>query len=145
MISTIVWRTSRVLDEVALARIDSEIAEHAPHWGALSQDKLEQAIDRGLDRDDPDAVRRVRNTVRGRDFTVGHRDDATGTASVHGRLSITDAVLLKQRIALMITAVCDDDPRTLGQRRADAVGGDRRRSGSSDVPLRPPDLCGQGR
>ena len=59
--------------------------------------------------------------VRGRDFTIGHRDDSTGTASVYGRLTITDAVLLDQRIAVLIASVCDDDPRTLGQRRADAV------------------------
>ena len=121
MISTIVWRTGQVLDAVALAGIDSEIAEHAPGWGPLSHYTLEQAIDVWIERYDPDAVRRVRNTVRGRDFTIGHRDDSTGTASVYGRLTITDAVLLDQRIAVLIASVCDDDPRTLGQRRADAV------------------------
>ena len=112
MISTIVWRTGQVLDAVALAGIDSEIAEHAPGWGPLSHYTLEQAIDVWIERYDPDAVRRVRNTVRGRDFTIGHRDDSTGTASVYGRLTITDAVLLDQRIAVLIASVCDDDPRT---------------------------------
>ncbi|MGB7505338.1 MAG: DUF222 domain-containing protein, partial [Mycobacterium sp.] len=122
MISTIVFRTALVRDAVALAHIDSEIAEHAAHWGALSQHKLEQAIDFWVDRHDPDAVRRLRNSARARSFTIGDRDDTTGTASVHGRLSATDAVLLDQRITDMIASVCDDDPRTLGQRRSDAVG-----------------------
>ena len=122
MVSTIVSRTCLVLDEVALARIDSEIAERASAWGPLSQYKLEQSIDFWVDRYDPDAVRRLRNSVRGRDFVVGHRDDATGTTSVYGRLSIADGVLLEQRIAAMIGSVCEDDPRTLGQRRADSVG-----------------------
>lgn len=122
MVSTIVFRTALVRDEVALAHIDSELADNAAGWGPLSQHKLEQAVDFWVDRHDPDAVRRLRNSVRVRDFTVGDRDDATGTASVHGRLTATDAVLLERRITDMIASVCDDDPRTLGQRRSDAVG-----------------------
>ena len=122
MIATISWRTYLVCDPAALARIDTEIAEHAPAWGPLSQYKLEKAIDFWVERHDPDAVRRVRNGVRGRDFVIGDRDDATGTTSVHGRLTSTDAALLEQRLAAMIATVCDDDPRTLAQRRADALG-----------------------
>ncbi|WP_460688172.1 DUF222 domain-containing protein, partial [Mycolicibacterium hippocampi] len=93
MIATISWRTYLVCDPAALARIDTEIAEHAPAWGRLSQYKLEKAIDFWVERHDPDAVRRVRNGVRGRDFVIGDRDDATGTTSVHGRLTSTDAAL----------------------------------------------------
>ena len=122
MIATICWRTYLVCDPVALARIDTEIAENAPAWGRLSQYKLEKAIDFWVERHDPDAVRRVRNGVRGRDFVIGDRDDATGTTSVHGRLTSTDAALLDQRLTAMIATVCDDDPRTLAQRRADALG-----------------------
>lgn len=122
MISMIMARTYLVLDEVALAHIDSEIAERAAGWGPLSQFKLQQSIDLCVDRYDPDAVRRVRNAVRTRDFTVGQRDDATGTTSVFGRLSSTDAALLEHRITSVIASVCEDDPRTLAQRRADAVG-----------------------
>lgn len=122
MISTIAWRTHLVCDPVALARIDTAIADRAPAWGPLSQNKLEKAIDFWVERDDPDAVRRVRNAVRGRDFVIGDRDDATGTVSVHGRLSASDAALLERRLSAMLATVCDDDPRTLAQRRADIVG-----------------------
>jgi hypothetical protein len=34
----------------------------------------------------------------------------------------TDAAVLKRRIAQMVQGVCDNDPRTAGQRRSDAVG-----------------------
>jgi len=122
MIATIGWRTALVVGEHALAQLDTEIADRAHAWGVLSQHKLEQAIDFWVERYDPDAVRRVRNALRGRDFTIGNRDDATGTTNVFGRLSSTDAALLGERLTAMIASVCDDDPRTLAQRRADSIG-----------------------
>ncbi|MDZ4270045.1 MAG: DUF222 domain-containing protein [Mycobacterium sp.] len=122
MIATIGWRTALVVGEHALAQLDTEIADRAHAWGALSQHKLEQAIDFWVERYDPDAVRRARNALRGRDFTIGQRDDATGTTNVFGRLSSTDAALLDERLTTMVASVCDDDPRTLAQRRADSIG-----------------------
>jgi Domain of unknown function (DUF222) len=91
-------------------------------WGPLSQYKLELAIDAAIQRHDPGAVRRARNPARGRDFTVGDPTDATGTTSVWGRLSTPDAALLHQAVAALANSVCDDDPRTRAQRRADALG-----------------------
>lgn len=122
MISTLAWRTALVVDEDALARLDAALAERAAEWGVLSRYKLEQAIDIWVDRFDPDAVRRTRNRLRDRSFTVGDRDDAQGTTSVYGRLNNADAALLEQRLTAMTTGVCDDDPRTLAQRRADSIG-----------------------
>ncbi|VEG51471.1 protein of uncharacterised function DUF222 [Mycolicibacterium aurum] len=122
MITTIAWRTFLV-KQSALSAIDSEIADRAPSWGQLSDKKLESAIDVWIDRHDPDAVRRTRNAMRGRYFSVGDRNDAaTGTTSVHGRLSNTDAALVHERLAVMIAGPCPDDPRTMDQRRGDAVG-----------------------
>ena len=122
MVATLAWRTALVVDEEALARLDSALAERAAEWGALSRYKLEQAIDIWIDRFDPDAVRRTRNRLRDRSFTIGDRDDAHGTTSVYGRLNNADAALLEQRLTAMITGVCADDPRTLAQRRADSIG-----------------------
>ena len=113
MISTIAWRTLLV-KQPALAHIDHEIAIRAPGWGPLSHTKLDQAIDLWIDRYDPDAVRRTRDAVRGRYMTVGSRtDEADGTVSVHGRLTASDAAMMAQRLQVMITSVCEDDPRTL--------------------------------
>ena len=74
-----------------------------------------------VDRIDPAAVRRTRTSARTRDFTVADTDPE-GTAAVYGRLLGPDAALLKQRVAAMARGVCEDDPRTLAQRRSDALG-----------------------
>lgn len=121
-ITTIAWRTALVKDAHALARLDFALAERAAEWGPLSDHKLEKAIDVWVDHVDPGAIRRTRNDVRGRDFNVGARDDATGTTSVFGRLTAADGALLDQRLGAMIHGVCQDDPRTLAQRRADSLG-----------------------
>ncbi|MGV0871647.1 DUF222 domain-containing protein [Mycolicibacterium sp. XJ879] len=122
VISTITWRTHLVLGTEPLARVDAEIAQRAASWGALGQERLELAVDAVVETHDPDAQRRFHEAARRRDVQVGKPDDATGTASVYGRLSATDAELLKRRLAEMIAGVCEDDPRNRGQRRADALG-----------------------
>jgi len=122
MVTTIVFRTGLVVDAEALAALDAVFVDAVRGWGVLSQKKLETAIDVWIDRYDPDAVRRVHTGVRGRSFTVGDRDDQAGTTSVFGTLATPDAAVLDQRLAVMIAAVCPEDPRTVAQRRADAVG-----------------------
>lgn len=122
MVATICWRTLLVTDEAAIAAIDTDIAQAATGWGALSPYKLEKAVDAAIERHDPAGVRRARNTVRGRDFTIADPNDQTGTTTVWGTLSTQDAALLYQAIESLIHSVCDQDPRTLAQRRADAVG-----------------------
>jgi hypothetical protein len=122
VVAALVWRTALVLDPEALAAIDEALAGQADRWEALSQYKLEQAIDVWLDRIDPGALRRTRYSVRGRDVSVGSASPESGTASLWGRLLASDALLLERRLSEMAHALCDDDPRTAGQRRADALG-----------------------
>ena len=121
-VDTITRRTALVTDHDALAALDTHLAEQAVHWGPLSQYKLEQAVDAAVQRHDPAAVRRTRYTTRGRDFTIGDPNDTTGTTSVWGRLSTHDAALLQTAVNALVHSVCDDDPRTQAQRRADAFG-----------------------
>ncbi len=115
-------RTALVTDAVALAAIDADIAAAASRFGPLSKYKLEKAVDAIVERRDPGAVKRSRNSLQGRDFTIGGPCDDSGTTSVAGRLSTADAALLHQAVGSLIRSVCDDDPRTLAQRRADAMG-----------------------
>ncbi|MGE2832390.1 DUF222 domain-containing protein [Mycobacterium sp. SMC-4] len=122
MAVAIVHRTKLIADDDALAAVDAQIAENAPAWGTLSKNKLELAIDMWVDTYDPDAVRRTRIRQKGRSLTIGDWEDRAGTVSIYGRLATTDAALANQRFAAMITAVCEDDPRTMDQRRADAFG-----------------------
>jgi hypothetical protein len=122
VVSTITWRTQLVEDAEALALIDAALAEGATKWGPLSEQRLDERIDAWIFRYDPAAVRRSESSTRSRDFSIGDLDDPAETTSVWGRLLATDAAVLKRRVAQMVQGVCDDDPRTIGERRSDAVG-----------------------
>ncbi|MGE2727422.1 DUF222 domain-containing protein [Mycolicibacterium pulveris] len=122
VISTITWRTHLVCEGEPLARVDAEIAQRASSWGALGQDRLELAVDAVVETHDPDARRRYRDAARKCDVQVGKPDDATGTASLYGRLSAADAELLMRCLEQMVAGLCAGDPRSVGQRRAAALG-----------------------
>ncbi len=122
VVAAIAWRTDLVQDAEALALIDAAVADRAGGWDAMSQFKLEQAIDTWVDRHDPGALRRTAASARSRDVTIGGQNPETGTASLWGRLLATDAAVLERRLAQMAHEVCEDDPRTIAQRRADALG-----------------------
>jgi Domain of unknown function (DUF222) len=122
VVSAIAWQTQLVVDDEPAALIDTALAERATTWGRLSDYKLAQAIDLWVDLYDPGALRRIRGRARTRDLEVGDRDDKSDTTSVWGRLYATDAAVLHRRLMEMAHGVCDDDPRTIAQRRADALG-----------------------
>ncbi|HEX2286832.1 MAG TPA: DUF222 domain-containing protein [Mycobacterium sp.] len=122
VVSVITWRTHLVEDVEALALIDAAIADRAIGWGALSEHKLDEAIDAWIARFDPAALRHTEADMRTRDFCVGDIDDPAGVVSVWGRLLATDGAVIKKRIADMVAGVCEEDPRSAGQRRSDAVG-----------------------
>jgi hypothetical protein len=123
VMATVVDRTVLVCDEKALALIDAACVAAATTcgWSGLSYYKLKNAIDVWVEHYDPGAVRRVRDTLRGRSFTVGDSNDKTGTTAVYGRLSTPGAALLGGRLRTMAKGVCKDDPRTLDQRMADSL------------------------
>jgi hypothetical protein len=56
-----------------------------------------------------------------RDVEFGSPSDEPGFTSLWARLYAPDAAVLKQRVEEMAKGVCDDDPRTLGERRTDAL------------------------
>ena len=121
LVSTITWGTHLVDDENAVAAIDAAIAERATNWERLSEDKLRDALGVQV-AEDPAAVRRTQTATRGRDVTVGACDDDADTTAIWGRLLAPDAAVLEQRITAMVAGVCDKDPRSMGERRADAMG-----------------------
>ncbi|CAN5672419.1 HNH endonuclease signature motif containing protein [soil metagenome] len=118
--SVIAWRTTLVADRLA-ATVDKEIAARAGWWGMLSDTRLDHAIDAILEEHDPDAAQRYRDAAKGCDVQTGKPDDATGTASLYGRLDIATAELLKRTLNAIGATVCPDDPRTTGERRNAAV------------------------
>jgi hypothetical protein len=112
-------RTELVVDPDVIAELDAVLAERIVSWGPLSEWKFEQLVDAEIARLDPAAVRRVRQRVRDRDFTIGRRD-GSGTVAYWGRMTDPDAAVAEKQIRRMIRSVCPDDPRTLAQRRGDA-------------------------
>ncbi|OBK45874.1 HNH endonuclease signature motif containing protein [Mycobacterium sp. 1081908.1] len=120
--SALVWHTDLIKDPDTLRLVDETLAADAKHFGPMSVSRTAQAIDAIVDRHDPAALRRARAGARGRHVTISPADDQSGTASLWGSLLATDAALLERQLTHMAEQVCPDDPRTLDQRRADALG-----------------------
>ncbi|MGX9673911.1 DUF222 domain-containing protein [Mycobacterium sp. HM-7] len=145
-VGAICWRTRLVEDPNTLAVIDAALAGALCEWAGLSRKKIEKKIDGWVQKFDPAAVLKVRSAARRRGVGVGKPDDETGVASIWGALLATDAELLDRVLTEMARQVCDNDPRTFGQRRADALGvlaarGDRLvcQCGVPDCPAAGPD------
>ena len=120
--SAMVWHTELIKDPDTLKLVDARLAQDAARFGPLSVTKTAQAIDAVVDRHDPGALRRSRAGARGRQVVINPADRESGTACLWGSLFAADAAVLERRLTQMAHAVCDDDPRTLAQRRADALG-----------------------
>ncbi|MFZ0906595.1 MAG: DUF222 domain-containing protein [Mycobacterium sp.] len=120
--AAIVWHTDLIKDPDTLRLVDTTLAEDAASFGPLSVNKTGQAIDAVVDRYDPGALRRTRAAARGRDVVITPADDQSGTAALWGSLFATDAAVLDRRLSQMAHDLCGDDPRTIAQRRADALG-----------------------
>lgn len=122
LVAAIVWRTELIKDQAALQLADKALAEEALRFGPLSVAKTDAAIDAIVDRYDPAALRRTRAAARGREVVIDSTKGRDGTTSFWGQLYSTDAAMLDRRLTQMAHAVCEDDPRTIAQRRADALG-----------------------
>lgn len=118
-VALIVNRTLLALDHAVLDAIDTELAEGLTRWGVLSRNKTEQAIDALIERHDPEARRRTETAARSRYVDVTHH---RGTAWLSGEMFTTDGTLLDRRLTSLAHTVCHNDPRTVDQRRADALG-----------------------
>lgn len=120
--ATIAWHTTLITNPYLLRDVDTELAEIATGLGPLSAAKTAAAIDALIDRHDPDAIRRQHRAARTREVVVDTRNSENGTTGMWGRLFSADATALDRRLTQLAHTVCDDDPRTLAQRRADALG-----------------------
>lgn len=91
-------------------------------WGVLSKDKIETAVDDCVERYGPWAVRRTELSARNRHITKHANSDGSGTATLEAVLFAHDAQAVDARLDAMAATVCNNDPRTHEQRRADALG-----------------------
>ncbi|WP_328355851.1 HNH endonuclease [Mycobacterium sp. NBC_00419] len=118
--AAIVFRTELITDESAMAAVDAELAARVGRWPSMTRGRLNSEIDRVVVRHDRDAVRRVRERAQERHVSVWDKGD--GTAELDGVLVSSDAAALDTRLDGLAGTVCGDDPRTVEQRRADALG-----------------------
>ncbi len=133
LISEITWRTTLVTDE-AIALVDAALANKAEQWGSLSDEKLIQMINAEIERHDPDAVRRTKEALKKRDVHIGAHEDPNEVTSLWGLLLASDAAVYEARIAAIVKGLCDADPRSMGERRSDAMGAIGR--GEDHLPCR---------
>jgi len=115
----IVFRTDLVTDAEALARVDALLATRLSRYPSLTRGRLAAEVDRAVAKADRDAVRRAKEAFRDRYVNV--TTDAH-MAYVTANVLATAGLALDRRLNDLAATVCDADPRTREQRRADALG-----------------------
>jgi hypothetical protein len=121
LVSSIVWRTMLITDPDALRAVDAALASAIQEWEPMSADKTVAAIDYWVERFDAHALRRSQQGARSRCVKIGTAD-GRGLASLWGTLFAHHAAALDGRLDMLARTTCEADPRTLDQRRADAMG-----------------------
>jgi hypothetical protein len=120
MVSTIIARTENV-DDALMADLDAAIARHAEKWMKLSGPKLRDRVDLWVAKFDPAAVR-IPPKADERRFVEFQAGDSPGLADFWGTIHGPDAAAMQTRLDALAATVCEHDPRTREQRRADACG-----------------------
>ena len=121
LVRTVVQRGALVVDPDALHELDRLLAEALSSREPMSVATLEKTVDAFVAQVDPQAVIRTETRARGRSVEVGD-EDGSGMATVFATLFAHDAKAFDARMDALARTVCPADPRTLDQRRADAMG-----------------------
>ncbi|OBH03532.1 HNH endonuclease signature motif containing protein [Mycobacterium sp. E3247] len=116
----IISRTDLVTDEKLIAEIDRSLAERIGSWHGWSKQRIINAVDAAVRAADPDAARERRVTAQN-DRYVGISTKDDGMADIYGSVAATAATAFDRRLSQLAKQVCAADPRTLDQRRADAL------------------------
>ncbi|MGV0041382.1 HNH endonuclease signature motif containing protein [Mycobacterium colombiense] len=120
MFQTIVFRTDLITDSDVLSAVDATLAAKVTRWPSLSQGRLAAQVDKIVAQADTDAVRRRKESVADREIWIVDAGD--GMSHIEGGLMSPDAHALDKRLNALAATVCEHDPRTREQRRADALG-----------------------
>jgi hypothetical protein len=118
--ATIVYRTDLITDRDLLAVVDGQLALTVVRWPSMTRGRLAGHIDKIVAKADADAVRR--RAERRTEREVWFADLDGGLSEIHGSLLSPDAHALDKRLNALAGTVCEHDPRTRVQRRADALG-----------------------
>jgi Domain of unknown function (DUF222) len=117
--ATIVYRTDLITDRDVLAAVDAQLALTVVRWPSMTRSRLAGQIDAIVSKADADAVRR--RSERRAQREVWFADLGDGLSEIHGSLLSPDAHALDTRLTRLAGTVCEHDPRTREQRRADAL------------------------
>uniref|UniRef100_UPI003D8C4357 DUF222 domain-containing protein n=1 Tax=Gordonia sp. B7-2 TaxID=3420932 RepID=UPI003D8C4357 len=116
-----VTRTELLDESAAAPLVDAEIAALLrTRKGTWSRARMRDMIDRVVYRHDPDAVRqRRKDALDARGVWTAELEDGTGEITAVG--AAEDVRVAAARVAGLAKAVCANDPRTVQQRRSDAM------------------------
>jgi hypothetical protein len=117
--ATIVYRTDLITDGDVLMAVDGQLALTVVRWPSMTRGRLAGQIDKIVAKADADAVRR--RTERRTEREIWFADLEGGLSEIHGSLLSPDAHALDKRLNTLAGTVCERDPRTREQRRADAL------------------------
>jgi Domain of unknown function (DUF222) len=120
MFATMVFRTDLITDPDVLVAVDAQLAANVTRWPSLSRGRLAGQVDKIVARADADAVRRRVQRHTDREVWIGEVEG--GMSRIEGSLLSPDAHALDRRLDGLAATVCDHDPRSREQRRADALG-----------------------
>lgn len=116
----IITRTSLVTDTELIAKLDRSLAARIGNWHGWSRQRIVNAVDAAVRTADPDAARERRLAAE-EDRHIGISAAENGMAEVHGSVAAAAATAFDRRLSQLAKQVCPADPRTLDQRRADAL------------------------
>ena len=116
----IISRTDLVTDAELIAKLDQSLATRIGAWHSWSKQRIVNAVDAAVRVADPDAARE-RRTAAENDRYIAVSADDNGMAEIYGSVAAAAATGFDRRLSQLAGQVCPDDPRTLDQRRADAL------------------------
>ncbi|WP_158016322.1 HNH endonuclease signature motif containing protein [Mycobacterium basiliense] len=117
----IISRTDLVDDDKLVAQLDESLAGRICDWRGWSRQRIVNAIDRQVLAIDPDAARERRRRADN-EREIGITPQLNGMAELWGTVTGADATAFDRKLSQLATTVCRNDPRTMQQRRADALG-----------------------
>lgn len=121
LVRSIVARTLLITDPDLMAAVDAALADQITKWGPKSERKTTAAIDALVEVHDPGALRHTKDAPQERGTEFGCIGDAAGFMTVWACMYAPDGAALEQRVNDMAHSVCAEDPRTMDERRNDAL------------------------
>jgi hypothetical protein len=137
----IISRTDLMNDDGLIAGLDASLAHRVAGWQSWSRQRIINAIDAQVLATDPDAARQ-RRREDDEERPIGIAAMLNGMAELYGTVNATHATAFDRRLSELARGVWRDDPRTMDQRRADALAALTQgrplscAGGSADCPAR---------